>query len=90
MCGIAGFCNYKYDKQRNMEAMLRRMVHRGPDSGGVFMSEDGEVTLGHRRLSIIDVTSTGHQPMVSHNGRFVMVYNGEILPSEEEEESSNP
>ncbi|MCR4989590.1 MAG: asparagine synthase (glutamine-hydrolyzing) [Lachnospiraceae bacterium] len=79
MCGIAGFCDSKrFDKQRNIEVMLNRMIHRGPDSGGTYFSEDGEVTLGHRRLSIIDVTSTGHQPMTSHNGRYVMVYNGEI------------
>ncbi len=79
MCGIAGFCNFnKYDKQRNIEAMLLRMIHRGPDSGGVYHSDDGDVTLGHRRLSIIDVSSNGGQPMTSHNGRYVMVYNGEI------------
>ena len=79
MCGIAGFCNLKrFDKQRNIKAMLQRMEHRGPDSEGIFFSDDGSVTLGHRRLSIMDVTPTGSQPMISHNGRYVMIYNGEI------------
>ena len=79
MCGIAGFCNFnRYDKQRNINAMLDRIVHRGPDSCGVFFSDDGIVTLGHRRLSIIDVSSNGAQPMTSHNERYVIVYNGEI------------
>ena len=79
MCGIAGFCNLKrFDKQRNIKAMLQRMEHRGPDSEGIFFSDDGSVTLGHRRLSIMDVTPTGFQPMTSHNGRYVMIYNGEI------------
>ncbi|MBR5798642.1 MAG: asparagine synthase (glutamine-hydrolyzing) [Lachnospiraceae bacterium] len=78
MCGIAGFCNLKGDNLANIEKMKARMFHRGPDAGGHFISEDGQVVLGHRRLSIIDLSETGAQPMKSHSGRFVMVFNGEI------------
>lgn len=46
MCGIAGFCNFEGDKQSNIERMKRRIYHRGPDAGGSFFSEDGQVVLG--------------------------------------------
>ncbi|MGN0377060.1 MAG: asparagine synthase (glutamine-hydrolyzing) [Suilimivivens sp.] len=78
MCGIAGFCNFAGDRQKNIEKMKDRMFHRGPDAGGTFISEDGQVVLGHRRLSIIDLSENGAQPMTSHSGRFVITYNGEI------------
>lgn len=78
MCGIAGFCNFNGDKQKNIERMKERMYHRGPDAGGTYFSEDGQVVLGHRRLSIVDLSQNGSQPMTSGSGRFVIVYNGEI------------
>lgn len=78
MCGIAGFCNWNGDKQKNIEKMKERMYHRGPDAGGSYFSEDGQVTLGHRRLSIVDLSENGAQPMASHSGRYVIAYNGEI------------
>lgn len=81
MCGIAGFCNFngtREDKQHNLEKMKQRMLHRGPDAGGSFFSEDGCVALGHRRLSIVDLSSNGLQPMKSHSGRYVIAFNGEI------------
>lgn len=78
MCGIAGFCNWKGDKKKNIEKMKERMFHRGPDAGGSYFSEDGQVALGHRRLSIVDLSETGAQPMTSHSGRYVIAYNGEI------------
>lgn len=78
MCGIAGFCNWKGNRQKNIEKMKERMYHRGPDAGGSYFSEDGQVTLGHRRLSIVDLSENGSQPMVSHSGRYVIAYNGEI------------
>ena len=56
MCGIAGFCNLKGDKKKQIEKMKERMFHRGPDAGGTYISEDGQVTLGHRRLSIVDLS----------------------------------
>lgn len=78
MCGISGFCNYAGDKIANLEKMKKRMIHRGPDAEGSYFSEDGKVALGHRRLSIFDLSENGSQPMVSHSGRYVIAYNGEI------------
>ncbi|MBQ8596588.1 MAG: asparagine synthase (glutamine-hydrolyzing) [Lachnospiraceae bacterium] len=84
MCGIAGFCNFpevKGDRENlkiNIERMKQRMFHRGPDAGGSWISEDGKVVFGHRRLSIVDLSETGAQPMTSRSGRFVICYNGEI------------
>ncbi len=78
MCGISGFCNFKYDHQLNIERMMNRMIHRGPDSGGYVTVEEAGLTMGHRRLSIIDISNNGAQPMTSHNGRYVIVFNGEI------------
>ncbi len=78
MCGIAGFCNFKGDKAKMIEKMKEKMYHRGPDAGGNYFSEDGQVTFGHRRLSIVDLSENGSQPMTSHSGRYVMTYNGEI------------
>lgn len=78
MCGIAGFCNLKCDKHKNIQKMKDRMFHRGPDAGGEYFSEDGNVTFGHRRLSIVDLSENGAQPMISGSGRYVIAYNGEI------------
>ncbi len=78
MCGIAGFCSFKGDQISNLEKMKERMHHRGPDAGGSFFSEDGLAALGHRRLSIIDLSENGSQPMESHSGRYVIAFNGEI------------
>lgn len=83
MCGIAGFCNFAGNRIENIERMKKKMIHRGPDAGGTFLSEDGRVALGHRRLSIFDLSENGSQPMVSHSGRFVIAYNGEIYNHKE-------
>ena len=58
-----------------MSAQLR---HRGPDDEGVWADPEVGVALGHRRLSIIDLSPAGHQPMVSRSGRYVLSYNGEL------------
>ncbi len=76
MCGIAGLLRYKRDAKENIHRMNERMIHRGPDDEGIFVSENREVALGHRRLAIVDLSKNGAQPMVSHSGRCVMVYNG--------------
>jgi asparagine synthase (glutamine-hydrolysing) len=81
MCGIAGLISQKPESQ--MGAMLAAIEHRGRDDEGVWTSaavNDGgqRVCLGHRRLSIIDTSSAGHEPMVSADGRFVITFNGEI------------
>ncbi len=78
MCGIAGFCNWKGDIRKNINRMNERMLHRGPDAGGVWISEQEDVVFGHRRLSIVDLTPGGAQPMESHSGRYVIAFNGEI------------
>ncbi|MDE6909603.1 MAG: asparagine synthetase B, partial [Lachnospiraceae bacterium] len=58
--------------------MNARMYHRGPDAGGIWASEDAHVVFGHRRLSIVDLSENGAQPMHSSSGRYVCVFNGEI------------
>ena len=78
MCGIAGMCNWGDGWQRNIERMNEKMYHRGPDASGIWASEDHAVVLGHRRLSIVDLTPAGAQPMESNDGRYVIAYNGEI------------
>ncbi|HLP43262.1 MAG TPA: asparagine synthase (glutamine-hydrolyzing), partial [Fibrobacteria bacterium] len=79
MCGIAGILNFRSGRPVDpalLESMRDTMVHRGPDDGGTFT--DGEVGLGHRRLSILDLSPAGHQPMTSPDGRYVIAFNGEI------------
>ncbi len=78
MCGIAGFCNFKGDWQKNIERMCDKMHYRGPDASGVWASDDHRVVLGHRRLAIVDLSPAGAQPMMSRDGRYVIAYNGEI------------
>ena len=78
MCGIAGIVTgprLKGDRS-TLSAMLERIRHRGPDADGIWYEEN--VWLGHKRLSIIDVSETGAQPMVSHCGRYAISFNGEI------------
>jgi len=76
MCGIAGLFNGRGDGAA-VRGMLDALSHRGPDDSGVWFDGEG-LELGHRRLSIIDLSPTGHQPMASHDGRFQIVFNGEI------------
>ncbi len=78
MCGIAGLCNWGDSWQKNIERMNAKLYHRGPDASGIWASKDYKVVLGHRRLSIVDLTPSGAQPMESHNDRYVIAYNGEI------------
>ncbi len=83
MCGIVGFFTSNSDFedkiQSNIEKMMDRIVHRGPDASGVWIEPNNRrLVLGHRRLSIIDLTETGSQPMISRSGRYVISYNGEI------------
>lgn len=59
-------------------AMANALAHRGPDDSGVWVNRGGEVVLSHRRLSIVDLSQAGHQPMESSSGRFIAVFNGEI------------
>ncbi len=81
MCGIAGFVCVSACGERNDRAILRRMTeviaHRGPDDTGFW--HDDYASLGHRRLSVVDVSSAGHQPMANETGDLWIVYNGEIF-----------
>ncbi|MBR4319488.1 MAG: asparagine synthase (glutamine-hydrolyzing) [Oscillospiraceae bacterium] len=76
MCGFVGFTNHTNDAQQIVENMMEAIRHRGPDAGGTYVDED--VALGHRRLSIIDVSEQGNQPLYSEDGSLVLVFNGEI------------
>lgn len=78
MCGIAGFCGHTADNQIQIKRMCDRIIYRGPNAEGYWLSPDDAVTLGHRRLSILDLSENGAQPMQSASGRFVISYNGEI------------
>ncbi len=78
MCGIVGLCNYKQDVKKNIESMKKRMFHRGPDSDGSYFDENVPLAFGHQRLAIVDITPSGAQPMLSHNERYVIAFNGEI------------
>ncbi|MEM8730030.1 MAG: asparagine synthase (glutamine-hydrolyzing) [Pseudomonadota bacterium] len=84
MCGITGFWQPSLltGGAPAMDAMVQNMMaaiaHRGPDSQGHWSDPETGLALGHLRLAIVDLSPAGHQPMVSHSGRFVLVYNGEI------------
>ena len=81
MCGIAGFILNKdntFIGDKTIKVMTRVLRRRGPDSEGYWVSSNGKVQLGHRRLSIIELSDKGSQPMISNNGRFIITYNGEI------------
>lgn len=78
MCGIAGISATRAVSRQAVEAMNDHLRRRGPDGEGVWVSPDARVALGNRRLSIIDPTPAGAQPMVSDDGDFVLTFNGEI------------
>ncbi len=83
MCGIAGIIapDGGWDEARlgqMARAMAEAITHRGPDDSGVWADARSGVALSHRRLSIIDLSQHGHQPMVSSSERYVLSYNGEI------------
>lgn len=81
MCGLAGFFRVSRAEDRSedlgwLEKMGESIVHRGPDHGGTYI--DNTIALVHRRLSILDLSDAGNQPMVSDSGRYIIVFNGEI------------
>lgn len=85
MCGITGFfghCGFSACEQ-TVNSMSLTLAHRGPDDCGVWADKEAGIVLAHRRLAILDLTEAGHQPMVSHSGRYVISYNGEIYNHEE-------
>lgn len=84
MCGIAGFWQLTPnitdpgDVATHARRMADRLAHRGPDDGGVWHDPESAIGLAHRRLSIVDLSPEGHQPMLSADGRYALVFNGEI------------
>ena len=81
MCGIAGILRYGEGprvEEREILAVRDAQRHRGPDGEGLWISPDGRLALGHRRLAIVDLSPTGSQPMATPDGRLRIVYNGEI------------
>jgi len=81
MCGITGFLGSAIPRSQafaTVERMVLTLKHRGPDAAGIWVDETVGVALGHRRLAIVELSSEGAQPMVSHNGRYVLIFNGEI------------
>src|SRR6187397_508384 len=88
MCGIAGVVRDRGQHHQGagptelVASMLAESRHRGPDDEGTWSDPTRGVALGNRRLAIVDVESTGHQPMVSPSGRYVLTFNGEIYNHE--------
>jgi asparagine synthase (glutamine-hydrolysing) len=81
MCGITGYWGPGFqagDAEHILGRMTDAIRHRGPDDAGAWTDPERGIALGHRRLSILDLTPTGHQPMTSRDGRYVVVFNGEI------------
>jgi len=78
MCGIAGLISRGAVTPQLVRGMTGPIAHRGPDDQGVWIDAEAGIGLGHRRLSIIDLSPSGHQPMESQSGRYVLTYNGEI------------
>lgn len=83
MCGLTGFLkgasfSTREDSLVILKKMTDSMVHRGPDSEGHWIDVDNKIALGHRRLSILDLSDAGHQPMLSDDNRYVITFNGEI------------
>ena len=83
MCGIAGFWRRKADTSAEQLTdaagrMASCLLHRGPDAGGIWTKPEWGLALAHRRLSILDLSPAGAQPMTSHSGRYIIVFNGEI------------
>lgn len=81
MCGVTGIYNYNSDGLVDVNAVVRMcdaMAHRGPDDKGIYLSLDKRLCLGHTRLSIIDLSPQGHQPMSNRDSSIWISYNGEI------------
>jgi len=86
MCGIAGLVDYKGqvpELGKTLEDITDCLSHRGPDASGYWKDDDLRLGLGHRRLSILDLSELGSQPMISSTGRFVIDFNGEVYNFEE-------
>ena len=84
ICGIFNYANSSFDiKEELLTSMCRQISHRGPDDEGVYIDSKRRVGLGHRRLSIIDLSTAGHQPMANEDRSIWITYNGEIYNHQE-------
>ena len=85
MCGLTGILDprSRVPMAPAVQAMADRLAHRGPDADGIWTDDAAGIALGHRRLSIIDLSPAGAQPMTSPCGRYVIVYNGEVYNAED-------
>ena len=78
MCGIAGYLKKSTLTSINLNMVLDKLSHRGPDDSGIFEDKNSGIGLAHTRLSILDLSTSGHQPMFSLDKNLVIVFNGEI------------
>ena len=78
MCGFVGFLGGVCQDENFLTVMADQILSRGPDGFGVWVDRQDVIGLAHRRLAIMDLSSAGHQPMISSGGRFVISFNGEI------------
>lgn len=78
MCGISGIIGPQEGKRERLLKMVHCLHYRGPDAAGAYFSPDGQAALGHNRLSIIDLSDAGKQPMSDPSGRYWLVFNGEL------------
>ena len=87
MCGFTGFylnnISQKQDLLDQVNLMSNAIEHRGPDDSGAWVEEGIGLAMGHRRLSIVDISEAGHQPMHSQSNRFIIAFNGEIYNHKE-------
>jgi asparagine synthase (glutamine-hydrolysing) len=86
MCGIAGIITYNASLDRlthSIQSMQASLSHRGPDDAGIYVSSNRQIALAHTRLSILDLSPAGHQPMSTPDGRYHITFNGEIYNFEE-------
>src|SRR5262245_27325925 len=87
MCGLTGFLRRAAPSAEDMDGLVRAMsdslAHRGPDLGATWVEQATGIAFSHRRLSIVDLSPAGHQPMHSSDGRWVTIYNGELYNTED-------
>ena len=82
MCGLAGICGrVNFNTSKVVKEMINLLEHRGPDNINTYFDTKFPVHIGHSRLSIIDLSELGNQPMITKSGRFTIAYNGEFCAS---------
>ena len=83
MCGITGFSSKITPNIDLLKKLLERISHRGPDNKDTYFDRNGKVGIGHSRLSVIDISSLGNQPMLDSTARYVIAFNGEVYNYQE-------